>query len=60
MTDHTEIELKSTSRLFQFEKLSRDLDKCEDPEVLRDLLKLYIKLYLKQQETINLVGQMPT
>ena len=58
MTDHTEIELKTTSRLFQFEKLSRDLDKCDDPEVLRNLLKMYIKLYLKQQETVNSMVSM--
>ena len=43
MTDHNDIELTSTSRMFQFEKLSRDLDKCDDPEVLRNLLKMYIK-----------------
>lgn len=58
MTDHTEIELKTTSRLFQFERLSRDLDKCDDPEVLRNLLKMYIKLYLKQQETVNSMVSM--
>ena len=58
MTDHNEIELTSTSRMFQFEKLSRDLDKCEDPEVLRNLLKLYIKLYLKQQETVASMASM--
>ena len=60
MTNHTEIELKSTNRMFQFEKLSRDLDTCNDPEVLRNLLKMYIKLYLKQQETVAAIGQMPT
>lgn len=58
MTDHNEIELTTTSRMFQFEKLSRDLDKCEDPEVLRNLLKMYIKLYLKQQETVASMASM--
>ena len=58
MTDHNEIELTSTSRMFQFEKLSRDLDNCNDPEVLRNLLKMYIKLYLKQQETVASMATM--
>lgn len=58
MTDHSEIELSTTSKLFQFEKLSRDLDKCEDPEVLRNLLKMYIKLYLKQQEVVTSMASM--
>ena len=58
MTNHTEIELTSTSRMFQFEKLSRDLDTCDDPEVLRNLLKTYIKLYLKQQETVASMASM--
>ncbi len=58
MTNHTEIELTSTSRMFQFERLSRDLDTCDDPEVLRNLLKTYIKLYLKQQETVASMASM--
>lgn len=46
-----EIELKTTSRMFTYEKMSRDLDDL-NPEEIRQLCKCYMKLYLKQQESI--------
>lgn len=56
--NHSEIELSSTAKLFQFEKLSRDLDKIDDVEVLRELAKAHIKLYFKQQEVVASMAQM--
>jgi hypothetical protein len=46
-----EIELKTTSRMFTYEKMSRDLDDLNLEEI-RQLCKCYMKLYLKQQESI--------
>ena len=50
-----DIELKTVSKSFEFEKLSRELDTCDDIEQLRRLTKLSIKLMFKQQETISLI-----
>lgn len=58
MMDPSEIELSTTSKMFSYEKLARDIDKIEDPKVLRDVAKSYIKLYLKQEETISSMGNM--
>ncbi len=56
--NHTEIELNTPSKSFQFEKLSRDIDKIEDLEVLREMTKCHIKLYLKQQEVVASMATM--
>lgn len=46
------ISLENMNKLFEYEKLSRDIDSINDLETLRDLSKSYIKLYLKQQEVV--------
>ena len=48
--------LSSTSKLFEYEKLSREIDKSGDMEQLKTMLRCYIKLYLKQQETISVIA----
>jgi len=50
-----DIELTTVSKSFEFEKLSREIDTCDDIEQLRKLTKLSIKLMFKQQETISLI-----
>lgn len=47
------IELENVSKLFEYEKLSRDIDTIGDIETLRTMSKAYIKLYLKQQEVLS-------
>lgn len=47
------ITLESMSKLFEYEKLSRDIDSINDVETLKNMSKSYIKLYLKQQEVIS-------
>lgn len=47
------IELENVNKLFEYEKLSRDIDSIEDIEILKNYAKSYIKLYLKQQEVIS-------
>lgn len=51
--DPTKIELESVNRLFEYEKLSRDIDSVSDIDLLRNYAKSYIKLYLKQQEVVS-------
>jgi hypothetical protein len=48
-----DIELENVNKMFEYEKLSRDIDSVEDIETLRNYAKSYIKLYLKQQEVIS-------
>jgi hypothetical protein len=49
---HEDLHLETVSKMFEFEKLSRELDDCVDINTLRDICKCYIKLYMKQQETL--------
>ena len=50
--DPDKIFLDDISKLFEYEKLSRDIDSIDDIETLRNLAKSYIKLYFSQQEAI--------
>lgn len=54
----SDIKLSTPSKLFAYEQYSRDIDKINDPEVLRNLAKSHIKLYLKQQEVLVGLGKM--
>jgi len=51
--DPDKVSLENMTKLFEYEKLSRDIDSIDDIEVLRNYAKSYIKLYLKQQEVIS-------
>ena len=48
--DPNSIELSSTSKMFAYEKLSREIEECNSVEELKTMLRCYIKLYLKHQE----------
>jgi len=48
-----EIVLGDMNKLFEYEKLSRDIDSINDIETLKNMSKSYIKLYLKQQEVLS-------
>jgi hypothetical protein len=41
------------NKLFEYEKLSREIDECCDLDELRNLTKSHIKLYMKQQEVLK-------
>jgi hypothetical protein len=45
--------LEDFAKMFEYEKLSRDIDNIDDIEILRNFAKSYIKLYLKQQEVVS-------
>ena len=47
------IKLDSFNKLFEYEKISREIDSIEDIEMAKNLAKSYIKLYFKQQEVIS-------
>lgn len=48
-----DITLEDVNKMFEYEKLSRDIDSIDDIEVLRNYSKSYIKLYLRQQEVVS-------
>lgn len=50
--DPNKINLSNMNKLFEYEKISRDIDSIDDVNELRSIAKSYIKLYLKQQEVI--------
>jgi hypothetical protein len=54
----SDIQLTKVSKNFEFEKLSREIDTISDINTLKEMLKCYLKLYFKQQETIQSIGLM--
>ena len=54
----SEIKLSTPSKLFAYEQYSRDIDKIEDIEQLRNVAKSHVRLYLKQQEVLAGLGEM--
>jgi hypothetical protein len=54
----SEIDLENISKMFEYEKISRDIDSIDDIDVLRNFAKSYIKLYLKQQEVISSLDKL--
>jgi hypothetical protein len=53
MVDPNEIELENINKLFEYEKISRDLDSIDDIEIVKNFAKAYARLYLKQQEVVS-------
>jgi hypothetical protein len=45
--------LEDMNKLFEYEKLSRDIDNIDDINLIKNFAKSYIKLYLKQQEVVS-------
>ena len=51
-----EIELSTPSKCFAYEKASREIDACDDIDTVKVMLRCFIKLYFKQQETMSQIG----
>ena len=51
--DPDSMTLETVSKMFEFEKISRELDTCTNIDLLKNICKCYVKLYLKQQETLS-------
>lgn len=47
-----QIVLENLSKNFEYEKISREIDNCENIDQLKSIAKSYVKLHLKYQETI--------
>lgn len=54
--DPNSIQLEDINKLFEYEMQSREIDECNDINALKTMLKLSIKLYMKQQEVIKELG----
>jgi len=50
--DPHDIKLDNLSKIFEYEKISREIDSCDDVELLKNISKSYVKLYFKQQEIV--------
>lgn len=48
--DPSDIKLESTSKMFEYEKLSREIETCNDVDTLKQMARSFVKLYLKHQE----------
>jgi hypothetical protein len=48
-----ELKLETLNKLFEYEKISRELDSCTNIDLLRNICKCYVKLYMKQEEVIS-------
>ena len=51
--NHEELKLETVRKMFEYEKISRELDACTNIDLLRNVCKCYVKLYMKQQETLS-------
>jgi hypothetical protein len=49
------IELDNLSKIFEYEKISRELESCTNIDLLKNICRCYVKLYFKQQETLTLL-----
>lgn len=54
--DPNDISLSSLETIFEYERIVREIDVCDDVESLRNVAKCYIKLYMKIQETLKDFG----
>ena len=48
--DPSDIILESTAKMFEYEKLSREIEECDNIETIKKMLRCYIKLHMKHQE----------
>jgi len=53
-----DIILTNPSKMFEYEKMARQIDECENVEELQLSLKGMLKLYMKQQEVTAQVLKM--
>ena len=48
--DPSSIVLEKPSKMFEYEKISREIDNCDDIEYIKKMCKCYVKLHMRQQE----------
>ena len=54
--DPDQIKLDNLSKSFEYIKISKDIDSCNDKDTLKNIAKSYAKLYFKQQEVVGGLG----
>ena len=52
-----DIELRNTSQQFEYEKMSREIDQCNDVEELQTMCKFLIKIEMKTRENYSIILQ---
>ena len=55
--DPDDITLTNTSQQFEYEKLSREIDQCDDVELLRQMCKFVVKLEMKTRANYSVMIQ---
>ena len=52
-----DIFIRNVSSQFQYEKMAREVDECDDVETLQQMCKLLIKMEMKTRETYSIILQ---
>ena len=52
-----DIFIRNTSSLFQYEKMAREVDACDDMDDLKEMCKFLIKMEMKTRETYSIILQ---
>ena len=52
-----DIFIRNTSSLFQYEKMAREIDQCDDIETLQQMCKFLIKMEMKTRENYCIILQ---
>lgn len=51
--DPSQIELNTMSKMFEYEKISREIDACDDISTMKNIAKSFVKLYFSQEEMMS-------
>ena len=52
-----DIVIRNVSAQFQYEKMAREIDECDDVETLQQMCKFLIKMEMKTRETYSIILQ---
>ena len=55
--DPDDILIRNVSSQFQYEKMAREIDECDDVETLQQMCKFLIKMEMKTRETYSIILQ---
>ena len=53
--DPHDIELRNTSLEFEYERMAREIDECDDVESLQQMCKFLVKLEMKTREQYSIM-----
>ena len=55
--DPNDIFIRNISSQFQYEKMAREIERCDDVETLQQMCKFLIKMEMKTRETYSIILQ---